>query len=149
MYMKTILKVKIENKNKMKTMKTKIISTTMILLFAVATIAGASNIKTKNSSAASCHENAMEQEGQEMISDNVQNETSILNEWITTRETWEQESLQIINEITLQESFMLNEWIATREIWEQESQEMVSDNALDGISMLNVWIANRENWEQE
>jgi hypothetical protein len=147
--MKTIIKEKIDNKNKIKTMKTRIISTTMVLLFAVVTIAGASNIKIKNSSVASCHENAMEQEGQEMISDNVQIESSILNEWITTRETWEQESQEMISNNDLNESCMLNQWINSRELWEQESPEMVQDNGMEASVMLTDWITNRENWEQE
>jgi hypothetical protein len=138
------------NKNiKHNTMKTRFISMTLVQLFAVATIAGASDIKIINSSAASCHENATEPDSQEMVSDNTLNVSTMLDEWIATREIWEQESQEIVSDNVLNESSVLNEWIATREIWEQESQEMVSDNAPNELFMLNEWIDARENWEQK
>jgi hypothetical protein len=116
-------------------MKTRLISVTLVILFAVVTVAEATNNRVKNSSIASRHENVIE--------------TNQLEGWITSRENWEQEGQETVSNYAQEKSSMLEEWIARRDNWEQEGQETVSDYTLKESSMLEKWIAGRESWEQE
>jgi hypothetical protein len=130
-------------------MKTRIFTMILVVLFAVATIAEANNNGSKDLFIVSHYDNTSGLKVQEMASDNVPSELSILNEWITSRENWEQESQEMVNDNALEESSMLNDWIASRENWEQKGQETLSDNSLENTSMLAEWITSRENWEQK
>jgi hypothetical protein len=71
-------------------MKTRIFTMTLVVLFAVSSIAEARNHRTKNTSTASGHENTVVQLSQKIVADNSLEMTTNLEEWIASRENWEQ-----------------------------------------------------------
>ena len=68
---------------------------TLVILFAVAAVAGATNNRITNSSFTMCYENTTVQEVQEIACNNAPNESTMLEEWINGRENWEQEGQEM------------------------------------------------------
>jgi hypothetical protein len=133
----------------MNTMKTKIISITMGVLFAALTVAGATNNRNQDSSSASSHENATEQNFAIMVPLNPSPEVTIMEEWIESRDNWEQTEQNTVSSDLLIDSEMLEEWMLSRDNWEQGDQDLNGENVAAKSSLLEEWIASTENWEQK
>jgi hypothetical protein len=130
-------------------MKTRIISITMGVLFAALTVAGATNNRNQNSTAASCHENATEQNFTDMVSNNPSVEFNMMEDWIESRDNWEQAGQSMVANDLMIDSAMLEEWMLSRDNWEQEDQGFIGGNIPVKSSLLEEWIASTENWEQK
>jgi hypothetical protein len=133
----------------MNTMKTRIISITMGVLFAALTVAGATNSRNHKSSTASSHENATEQNSANMVPLNPSPEATIMEEWIESRDNWEQTEQNTVSSDLLMDSEMLEEWMLSRDNWEQGDQDLKGENVASQSSLLDEWVAGTENWEQE
>jgi hypothetical protein len=125
--------MKLKNIKKQNTMKTRILTLTGIILFTVATFAGANNHRGINKSAASCHENMI---------------TNSLESWVISRDNWEQEAQAETFTVSFESSSLLNEWITSRDNWEQEGEGMVYASTVEKKISLEEWVAARESWEQ-
>jgi hypothetical protein len=130
-------------------MKTRIITATLIVLFAFVVFSGSANNRVSNISTASCHENLCGLKSQEMLDTQVSYDATILNEWVATREIWEQESQEMSSENVMIESTSLEEWISGRENWEQIGEDTVMENPYAGSLILDAWITGNETWEQK
>jgi hypothetical protein len=127
-------------------MKTRLISTTMVILFAALTIAGATNNRTDYSSVASSHEYTTEQNLTDLNSCYPSAESTMMEEWIDGRNQWEQIGQgSTANDLSV-DFEMLEEWMVSRNVWEQ--QNMNVENPLGIPSVLEQWTASAENWEQ-
>jgi hypothetical protein len=129
-------------------MKTRLISTTLVILFAALTVGGATINRIQNSSAASSHENATEQNITNLNFVYPSEETTLMQEWIDSRNEWEQTGQSLATNDFVKDSEMLEEWISTRDNWEKDDQELVSENFNGKSSLLEEWIASTANWEQ-
>jgi Flp pilus assembly protein CpaB len=129
-------------------MKTRIFTMTLVVLFGVASIAGASNNRIINSDTASGHENTVVQVSQKIVADNALEMTTNLEEWITSRESWEQDGQETVTDNSIEQTAILEEWIISRDKWEQEGEEMGNNFAQVESPKMEEWIANIENWEQ-
>jgi hypothetical protein len=130
-------------------MKTRIISITMGVLFAAFTVAGATNNRNQDSSSASSHENATEQNLANMVPLNPSPEATIIEEWIESRDNWEQAEQTIASGDLVMDSEMLEEWMQSRDNWEQGDQDSTGENSPSKSSLLEEWISSAENWEQK
>jgi hypothetical protein len=130
-------------------MKTRIITATLLALFAFTGFSGSANNRVNNNSTASCHENLCGLKCQELLDIQVSYDAAILNEWIATREIWEQESQEMVSENMVMESTSLEAWISGRENWEQIGEDTVIVNPYAGSLILDSWITGNESWEQE
>ena len=130
-------------------MNTRIITATLISLFAFIGFSGLANNRVNINSTASSHENPCGLKSQEKLDTQVSYDTTILNEWLATREIWEQEGQEIVSENVVMESAYLEEWISGRENWEQKAEDTVIINPYAGSMILNSWINGNESWEQK
>jgi hypothetical protein len=130
-------------------MKTRIISTTMVVLFAALTVAGATNNRNQDSLSASSHENATEQNFANMVPLNPSPEATLMEEWIESRDNWEQTEQNTVSSYLLIDSEMLEEWMLSRDNWEQEGQNLMAGNIPVKSALLEEWISSTENWEQK
>lgn len=130
-------------------MKTRFFSITLIILFAAFTVFGAANSRVENTSRASSHENVTEQNFTDMIPDFPAIESTMMEEWIDSRNSWEQEEHAVDTSDFLNDPVMLEEWVISRDNWEQKDQDLTGDNFPGKSSWLDEWIADTENWEQK
>jgi hypothetical protein len=130
-------------------MKTRIFSITMGVLFAALTVAGATNNRNQNSSSASSHENATEQNFVNMVPFTPSPETTLMEEWIESRDNWEQAEQTTVSDDLVINSEMLEEWMQSRDNWEQGDQDLNGENIAAKSSLLEEWVASTENWEQK
>lgn len=129
-------------------MKTRLISTTVVILFAALTVAGATNIRIQNSSPASSHENITEQNFTDLNSCYPSAESLIMGEWIDSRDNWEQEGQSLDSNVLLNDPAILEEWVTTRDNWEQIDQNLTGEKFPVKSSLIEEWTASAENWEQ-
>lgn len=128
-------------------MKTRLISTTMAILFAALTLAGTANNRTDNSSATSRIENITEQNISDLNSCCPSAEPTTMEEWIDSRDVWEQIGHEEIASNSAMGSEMLEDWMVSRDTWEQ--QDMHVENPSGIPSVLEQWTARSDNWEQK
>jgi hypothetical protein len=138
------------NRNiKQNKMKTRFFSITMVILFAALSVIGASNNRAGNTSRASSHENATEQNFTDMIPGFPTAESTMMLDWIDGRNNWEQEGQSTVTTDLINESAILEEWVTARDNWEQEDQDLIGENFPGKSSLLEEWIASTDNWEQK
>jgi hypothetical protein len=134
---------------KQKKMKTRFFTITLIILFTALSVFGAANSRVENISRASGHENVTEQNFTDLIPDFPTLESTTMEEWIDSRNSWEQEEQVVDTSDFLNDPAMLVEWVTTRDNWEQEDQDLTGDNFPGKSSLLDEWIAGTDNWEQK
>jgi len=151
------------NSKTVRKMKTRMITSTMVVLFATATLVSATTSRTENPSSASSHENVIcqtleswtssrdnwEQEGQELTAATVSENSFLLNEWMEARDNWEKEGQGLAIAPAAEKSISLEEWIAGMESWEQEGVETNFTFTLEYTAGMEEWIAEIADWEQK
>jgi len=144
-----------KTKNK-EAMKTKILTTALMILFTTVIIA--EPVRNTNEDTLSIHHLAVlsGSTGSEIIeygtvSEYLTTEAIVENNaglevWVESREIWESEASEL--EVGLgMEPVMLDGWYDRRESWEQESSSL----DLTGVVYLNnieEWVSECESWEQ-
>jgi hypothetical protein len=146
-----VIYTKENRKQKLKTektenMKTRILSSTLVLLLAVASSAFATGT-VHNSSVASGHENTTTQLSAIQNLDIPAAESVTIEDWIGNLDGWEQEG-QAAETLTLNCSVTMEEWMTNLDNWEQGEELEMGNNLTVQTSLLNEWIASAENWEQ-
>jgi hypothetical protein len=135
-------------------MKTRIFTTTAMLILAIQLIAGTTNMNQKDSTMVLAYvspgKNSFETSaGNNVFHSDMNNSVTVnvLEEWIAARESWEQEGSEATAGNFHMEPVNLEEWISERESWEQGS-ETARFELIEAVS-LDEWVASRQNWEQE
>jgi hypothetical protein len=126
-------------------MKTKFFTITMVFLFALTAMAEATSSRPENLSVASRHESNTVLD---MISNDVLYDSALLDEWISSRETWEQEGQEMESNNAENVSQILEEWVTGRENWENEGSETDRSFPPFEPSLLDEWNSSNQNWEQ-
>jgi hypothetical protein len=146
-----VLYTKENRKQKLKTkktenMKTRILTSTMVLLLAVASSAFASGT-VHNNSVASGHEISTTQISTFQNFDLPATESVTIEDWIGNLDGWEQEG-QAAESLTWSSPVTMEEWMTNLDNWEQGEETEMGNNLTAQTSLLNEWIASAENWEQ-
>jgi hypothetical protein len=138
---------------KMKAMKTRIFNTVMIVILTTSLFAGATNSDKKDSTSVLAY-TATEKANNEYNPSNAGftansysvSNADLLENWISSRESWEQESPETEAVNYSFEKVDLDGWISGRETWEQASDP--ANTAMVTI-ILEEWVSGRASWEQE
>ena len=126
-------------------MKTRILSSTLVLLFAVASTAFASETGHHGSTASSHVNNAP----QAISADNFnENAASVsMENWMDSLDNWEQEG-QAPETEAMENTVIFQDWMNALDNWEQGEEPTTSKSFSGQASILNEWITSTENWEQ-
>ena len=130
-------------------MKTRFFSIILVILFTALTVFGATNKRVENTSRASSHVSATKQNLTDVIPGFPTAESTMMEEWIDSRNNWEQEGKSVETNDFLNDPAMLEEWVTSRDNWEQKDQDLMGDNFSGKPSLLDEWIAGTDNWEQK
>ena len=150
-------KIKMKTIN-IKAMKTRILSTALMIMFTTGILAEPGSFKSEDSLYTSHLALMNGSNSSETFGYNVYTEllpsgvtlqdAAILDEWVESREAWESEAYGMTAN-TGMEVVNLEGWYDSRESWEQESPEMTSSGTVLEPVNLEEWIGSLESWEQE
>ncbi|HNX78552.1 MAG TPA: hypothetical protein PKJ24_01660 [Prolixibacteraceae bacterium] len=126
-------------------MKTRILSSTLVLLLAVASTAFAAET-VHHGSTASSHENNVSQVTA-VDSYNSGLASISMESWMDNLDNWEQEGQAPETEV-LENTVNFQDWMNALDTWEQGEEPAISENHCGQASVLNEWITSTENWEQ-
>jgi len=127
-------------------MKTRILSSTLVLLFAVASTAFASETVHHGSTASSHENNATQGIAVENIDFSTAATVSMEN-WMNSLDNWEQEG-QAPETDVMENTVNFQDWMNALDNWERGEEPAISENHSGQASILNEWITSTENWEQ-